>query len=75
MTRPHRKRLEYIRPAPNPAVNGKRDTTPGDWCAFSQDVDCGRHSVELAPAVVGDEDPVDVVLYCAFDVVGAVYCF
>ena len=71
MLRAQRDCLEDVRPPPDAAVNRDLDAAPfGDGGAEPERVECGGGVVELAAAVVGDDDAVDTVRDCELDVGG-----
>ena len=70
MLRPQRERLEDVAPAPDAAVDRELDATLGHRRADPQRVEGGGGVVELAAAVVGDDDAVDGVRDGELDVGG-----
>lgn len=67
-------RLEDIRAAADSTIDCQGNTAAGDLRAQSQRVQGCWDTIELAPAVVGDDDAVDAVVDCEFDVGGGAYC-
>lgn len=61
MTRTQSQGLENVRTPTDTPVNGKGDSTSGNGSAVSQSVKCGRDAIELATAMVGDDDTIDAV--------------
>ena len=70
MLRAQRKRFEDIRAAPDAPVDRDLDAALGHRRAGPQSVQSGGRVVELAAAVVGDDDAVDGVLDGELDVGG-----
>lgn len=61
MTRTQSQGLENVRTPTDTPVNGKGDSTSCNGSAVSKSIKCGRDAVELATAMVGDDDAVDAV--------------
>ena len=70
MLRAQRDGLEDVRAPSDAAVDRDLDAAPGDGGAGAEGVEGGGRVVELAPAVVGDDDAVDGVLDRELDVGG-----
>ena len=68
MLRAQRDGLEDVRAPPDAAVDPDLDAAPGDGRAGPERVQGGGGVVELAAAVVGDDDAVDGVLDRELDV-------
>ena len=70
MLRAQRDSFEDIRAPPDPAIDRDLNPSSRDGCADAQGVEGGGGVIELAAAVVGDDDTVDGVFDGELDVCG-----
>lgn len=70
--RAERERLEDVGPAPDARIEVDRDPAGGGGDDLGQGVERGRDRVELAAAVVRDDDAVDAVREGQVRVLGGV---
>lgn len=65
--------LEYVRALTHPSIHCNLDFPLGQRCADTKSVKRGGNTIELSPAVVGNNNAIQVVVNSHLNILGSVY--